>query len=107
MMQAFSKKHIPLLLALFLSLTSPSLRAQWVPVNPVLAVEPQADGVLLVLKTGFLRFQVCSGSIVHVVYSIDRNVPPHPDLMIVKKSWPKAGFSINSDDPKAHYSDDA
>ena len=77
-MQAFSKKHIPLLLALFLSLTSPSLRAQWVPVNPVLAVEPQADGVLLVLKTGFLRFQVCSDSIVHVIYSTQTRHPAIP-----------------------------
>ncbi len=100
MMQAFSKKHIPLLLALFLSLTSPSLRAQWVPVNPVLAVEPQADGVLLVLKTGFLRFQVCSDSIVHVIYSLKRDIPQHPDLTVVKKSWPKADFTVQFGDPK-------
>ncbi|MGB8457892.1 MAG: glycoside hydrolase family 31 protein [Candidatus Acidiferrum sp.] len=99
-MQAFSKKHIPLLLALFLSLASPSLRAQWVPVNPVDSVEPQADGVLLVLKTGFLRFQVCSDSIVHVIYSLKRGIPQYPDLTVVKKSWPKADFTVQFGDPK-------
>ncbi len=100
MMLSLSKKHISLLSALAFLLATPSLMAQWVPVNPVDAVEPQPDGVVLVLKTGFLRFQVCSDSIVHIVYSIKRDVAQHPDLMIVKKTWPKADFSLHSDDPK-------
>ncbi|MGB8473127.1 MAG: glycoside hydrolase family 31 protein [Candidatus Acidiferrum sp.] len=99
-MLSLSKKHISLLSALAFLLATPSLMAQWVPVNPVDAVEPQPDGVVLVLKTGFLRFQVCSDSIVHIVYSIKRDVAQHPDLMIVKKTWPKADFSLHSDDPK-------
>ncbi|MGC2528040.1 MAG: glycoside hydrolase family 31 protein [Candidatus Acidiferrum sp.] len=100
MILPFSNKHISLRLALLFFLAAPSLLAQWVPVNPVDAVEPQPDGAVLVLKTGFLRFQVCSDSIVHVVYSLERSVPQRSDLMIVKKSWPKADFSVNSDDPK-------
>ena len=100
MILPFSKKHISLRLALLFFLAAPSLLAQWVPVNPVDAVEPQPDGAVLVLKTGFLRFQVCSDSIVHVVYSLERNVPQRSDLIIVKKSWPKSDFSVNSDDPK-------
>ena len=101
-MQTFSRRHIaPLLaLALALSFAATTLLAQWVPLDPVYAVEPQPDGVVLVLKTGFLRFQVCSNSIVHVVYSLERNVPERPDFMIVKKSWPKADFSLAQDDPK-------
>ena len=100
MMQALSKKYLSLLIALVFFLAVPSLMAQWVPVNPVDTVEPQPDGVILVLKTGFLRLRVCSDSIVHIVYSIERDVPQHPDLMVVKKSWPKSDFSLHSDDPK-------
>ena len=100
MILPLSKKHISLRLALLFFLAAPSLLAQWVPVNPVDAVEPQPDGAVLVLKTGFLRFQVCSDSIVHVVYSLGRNVPQRSDLIIVKKSWPKSDFSVSSGDPK-------
>ena len=99
-MRFFSYKHISVLFALAIFLSAPSLVAQWVPLNPVDAVEPQPDGVVLALKNGFLHFQVCSDSMIHVVYSIERSVLQHSDLMIVKKSWPKADFSINSDDPK-------
>ena len=35
----------------------PPLRAQWLPLNPVHTVEPQADGALVVLERGFLRLQ--------------------------------------------------
>ncbi len=101
-MLPLSRRHIaPLLsLALAVSFAAPALMAQWVPLDPVYAVEPQPDGVVLVLKTGFLHFQVCSDSIVHIVYSLERNVPERSDLMIVKKSWPKADFSLAQDDPK-------
>jgi alpha-D-xyloside xylohydrolase len=99
-MKIFSPRLLPIVGFLFFLAPSPSLFAQWVPLNPVDAVEPQADGVVLVLGTGFLRFQVCSDSIVHVVYSLERNVPQHPDFMIVKQSWPHADFSLHSDDPK-------
>jgi len=88
-------------LFLVLSLTAaPSLTAQWVPLNPVTSADPQPDGVVLALQTGFLRFQVCSDSIVHVVYSIERDVPQHPDFLVTKKSWPKADFALHTDDPK-------
>jgi len=99
-MKIFSPRLLTII-SFFLSLVaSPSLLAQWVPLNPVGAIEPQRDGVVVVLKTGFLRFQVCSDSIVHVVYSLERSVPQHPDFMIVKQSWPHADFSLHSDDSK-------
>jgi len=76
------------------------LAAQWIPLNPVSAVEPQSDGALLVLKTGFLRFQVCSDSMIHVVYSLDRSIPHRADDLVIKKSWPKVDFMLRTDDPK-------
>jgi alpha-D-xyloside xylohydrolase len=99
-MKIFSPRLLPIVGFLLSLAASPSLLAQWVPLNPVDAVEPHPDGVVLVLKTGFLRFQVCSDSIVHVAYSLERNVSQHPDFMIVKQSWPHADFSLHSDDPK-------
>jgi alpha-D-xyloside xylohydrolase len=74
--------------------------AQWIPLNPVKSVEAQADGVVLVLENGYLRFQVCTESVVHVVYSLERTVPERVDFLVIKKSWPKAEFSVNSDDAK-------
>ena len=78
-----------------------NLQAQWLPLNPVVAVEPQPDGAVLVLRNGFLRFQVCSESIVHVVYSLHRNSQEHPDFLVVKATWPKADFSLKTYDPKS------
>src|SRR6202790_4978973 len=89
----------PLFLLFFLA-GAPSLMAQWAPLNPVTSADPQADGVVLVLQSGFLRFQVCSDSIVHVVYSMERDVPQHTDFLVTKKTWPTAAFSLHTDDPK-------
>src|SRR5271154_1475382 len=93
-------KYIAILTVLvFMAVASP-LQAQWVPLNPVSSVDQRPDGVVLVLQTGFLRFQVCSDSIVHVVYSIERDVPQRLDNLVIKTSWPKAAFALHTDDPK-------
>jgi alpha-D-xyloside xylohydrolase len=99
-MRIFSIRALPVLGFLVLMGTCPSLRGQWVATNPVNAVEPQADGVVLVLTTGFLRFQVCSDSIVHVVYSLERSAAARRDILVIQNAWPKAEFSLHSDDPK-------
>jgi alpha-D-xyloside xylohydrolase len=91
---------IPLFLLLLSSLT-PALKAQWLPLNAVKSAEPRADGVLIVLDTGFLRFQVCSESIVHITYSLQRQLPQRTDFLIVKNTWPKSQFTLQTDDPKS------
>src|SRR5277367_5554262 len=53
-----------LVLVGFFLLTWP-LAAQWVDANPVKNVAMQPDGMQLELRTGFLRFRVCTNSIVH------------------------------------------
>jgi alpha-D-xyloside xylohydrolase len=88
------------LFLLFFAALAPSVMAQWTPLNPVTSADPQPDGVVLVLQSGFLRFQVCSDSIVHVVYSKERDVPQRTDFLVTKKSWPKTEFTLHSDDPK-------
>jgi len=63
-------------------------------------VERQTDGVLLALENGYLRFQVCSDSIVHISYSLERDIPKRPDFLITKTTWPKAELSLGTEDPK-------
>ena len=75
-------------------------QAQWLPLNPVKSSERLPDGVLVSLDNGYLRFQVCSDSIVHVIYSLEREVPTHPDFLVIKKDWAKTDFSFLADDPK-------
>jgi alpha-D-xyloside xylohydrolase len=87
-------------LGLLLLAWAPSLFGQWLPVNPVTGVEPQPDGAALTLQNGYLRFQVCSDSIVHIIYSLERQVPERTDFLVVKKTWPHAAFTLQSDDPK-------
>jgi alpha-D-xyloside xylohydrolase len=87
-------------LGLLLLAWAPSLFGQWLPLNPVTSVEPQPDGLVLTLQNGYLRFQVCSDSIVHVIYSLERQVPERTDFLVVKKTWPHTAFTLQSDDPK-------
>jgi len=79
---------------------SPDVSAQWLPLNSLKSVEPQPDGVLLVLDNGFLQFRVCTDAMVRVTYSLERTPSEHPDFLVVKNSWPKASFSIETNDPK-------
>ena len=87
-------------LGILLALWSPSLLAQWLPVNPVKSVEPQADGALLVLGNGYLRLEVCSDAILHIIYSLARSLPERPDFLVVKKSWPRTAYRLESHDPQ-------
>jgi len=89
------------LLLPFSLLFSATLLGQWQPLNPVRGVERRLDGAELRLEKGFLRFQVCTDSIVRVVYTLDRNTPEHPDFLVITKSWPRASFTINDDLPKS------
>ena len=69
-----------------LSLAS-SATAQWTRMNPVVAIQQQTDGAIFTMKSGTLRLQVCSDSIVHVLYSPTVSFPPiHPDPVVIKTS---------------------
>jgi len=88
--------------ALFFALTffTAPASAQWIPLNPVKEVQIQPDGALFALQTGYLRFQIDSDSIVHVVYSLEKEVPRREDFLIIKKAWPKTDFSLHTEDAK-------
>jgi alpha-D-xyloside xylohydrolase len=85
-------------LAFLLVFLIPFAAAQWQPRNPVTAVQQQSDGVVLTLQTGTLKIQVCSDSVIHVLYSAGANFPAIPDYVVVKKDWPGAKFTFESTD---------
>jgi alpha-D-xyloside xylohydrolase len=62
----------------------PVVRAQWSPLNPVTAIEKQADGVVLAMKEGGLRVEVLTPSILHVTYAPGRPIPPAAQYIVTK-----------------------
>jgi alpha-D-xyloside xylohydrolase len=89
-----------LLISALTLVSASQTQAQWLPLNPVKNAERLPDGVVLTLDNGYLRFQVCSDSILRVVYSLERDVSVHQDFLIVKKDWPKTDFTFATTDPK-------
>ena len=71
---------LPLFMAVCCCLFPRPLRAQWTPMNPVRNVQQQADGVVLTMGTGTLKIQVCSDSIIRVLYSPTASFPKRTDL---------------------------
>ena len=43
--------------------------AQWGPLNPVVNAEQTTDGVVFKMQSGLMKLQVCSESVVRVIYS--------------------------------------
>jgi alpha-D-xyloside xylohydrolase len=72
--------------------------AQWEPMNPVTAVQQQSDGVVFTMQSGTLKLQVCSDSIVHVLYSATATFPDRKDYVITKTSWAATPFTVQSTD---------
>jgi len=62
--------------------------AQWNPMNPVLSVQQEADGVQLTLQNGALKLQVCSDFIIRVHYSPTAVFPSRQEFLVIKDSWP-------------------
>jgi alpha-D-xyloside xylohydrolase len=72
--------------------------AQWTAMNPVRKVEQQSDGVLFSMGTGTLKMQVCSESVIHVLYSATATFPKRADYVVIKESWPAAQWTMQSTD---------
>jgi alpha-D-xyloside xylohydrolase len=89
-------RHLCLTALFVAALVSPAL-AQWEPRNPVVAVQPQSDGAIFTMKTGKLRVQLCSESIVHVLYSPTSSFPlSRPDPIVIKTTWPSTKFIVQT-----------
>src|ERR1700733_4606853 len=86
------------LLVLFAVSCVSSAIAQWTPMNPVVAIQPQFDGVAFITKSGVLRLQVCSDSIVHGLSPPPPPPPSHPDPVCIRTNWPATKFAIETND---------
>src|SRR5208337_1762365 len=54
-----------------------------------------ADGVVFTMSSGTLRLQVCSDSIVHVLYSPTATSPAsRPGPVVIKTNWPTTKFAM-------------
>jgi alpha-D-xyloside xylohydrolase len=85
-------------LFLFLASFAGVAGAQWLPGNPVKSGQKQTDGALIQMQTGVLKLEVCSDSMVHVLYSPRAVFPQTKDPVIVKNEWPLVQFDLHSTD---------
>src|SRR5258708_2388026 len=70
--------------------------AQWAPMNPVSSFQQQPDGVLFAMKTGTLRLQVCTDSIIRVRYSATSAFSNLPSYVVAKNDWPETKWAMQS-----------
>jgi alpha-D-xyloside xylohydrolase len=91
-------KSLRVSLACCLILLGPFLYAQWNPLNPVTAADRVANGVVLVRKSGTMKLQVCSDTIIRVLYSPTSSFPDRPDPVVIKSSWPGTRWDFQADD---------
>lgn len=76
-----------------------NLFGQWTVPDPIVATTKQSDGISLTTKSGgTLRLQVCSDSIIHVLYSPTHTIPDQPNYVVTKTSWPKVQWNFQSTD---------
>ena len=63
--------------------------AQWSPLDPVASVKQAPNGAALTFKSGAtLKLEICSDSIVHVLYSPTAVFPAHTEYVVTKTDWP-------------------
>ena len=82
------------ILVAFLGIGALPACAQWNPLNPVQQVRQVRDGVEFDLQQGILKLQVCTDSIVRVLYTPTNTFPNVKDLVVLKTQWPHADFTL-------------
>ena len=90
-----SRSRFIFALTTLLIATTPSAYSQWRPRNPVTGVERQADGVLFTQKQGFLKIQVCTDSIIHVIYSPTASFQQHKNYVVLKTAWNPVSWNVD------------
>lgn len=68
--------------------------AQWNPLNPVQQVRRLSDGVEFDLHQGILKLQVCTDSIIRVLYTPTTTFPNVKDLAVIRTQWPHLNFTL-------------
>ena len=70
--------------------------AQAASVIPVASVERQANGVLLHMRPGALRIQVCTDRILRVTYAPTDAIPATLQDFVVNRRWPAVPFTVTT-----------
>jgi uncharacterized protein YijF (DUF1287 family) len=73
-------------------------QAQWTAMNPVKKFQQQPDGVVFTMGTGTLKVQVCSDSVIRVLYSATASFPKREDYVVIKQAWPATQWTMQSTD---------
>jgi alpha-D-xyloside xylohydrolase len=96
----FGMKNVrfAMVLTAFVFLLPLATRAQWAPLNPVMSVQKQVDGVLATMRMGVLRVEVCADSIIHVTYAPRSPIPDVPQYIVTKTHWPAAQWNMEATD---------
>jgi alpha-D-xyloside xylohydrolase len=71
--------------------------AQWIPLNPVQNAEKTSDGVVFTMQRGIMKIQVCSDSIIRVLYS-PTDFPNRKQYVVIKDHWPSQ-WTMASNEP--------
>ena len=66
--------------------------------NPVREIHQQPDGVLFSMAMGTLKVQVCSDSVIHVLYSPTVSFPKRVDFVVTKENWPGTQWTMQTTD---------
>jgi alpha-D-xyloside xylohydrolase len=75
-----------------------TVRAQWNPLNPVLSLDRETDGVRFTLQNGALKLQVCSDFIIRIRYSPVLPFPSRPEFLVIKDNWPATKWEMQTTD---------
>ncbi len=87
------------LVLFFFLVALPPAFGQWTPLTPVASISQESDGVRAVFQSGaVLKLQVCTDSIIHVLYSPTDSFPKHTDYVVTKTSWPPVSWKMESSD---------
>ena len=100
-MTMMKKRPLPLFLTALLwlfILLGRGAHAQWAAMNPVTGVQQLGDGVLFTQASGVLKVQVCSDSVIRVLYSATSTFPKRRDLVVLKENWPATKWTMQSSD---------
>jgi alpha-D-xyloside xylohydrolase len=87
-----------LLPVFLLAITHLPAYAQWQPANPVKELRRVDDGVVFTMNTGTLKLQICTESMIRVLYSASADFPQRPDYVVLKSGCPGIAFQLRSTD---------
>ncbi len=93
----YIKKSLLAGVAAMVTVCAGTAEGQWIPANPVVSTEKQVDGVLIRMQTGVLKLEVCTDSIIHVVYAPTWPPQKHANYLVTKMQWTPVHWDMRSD----------